>query len=283
MAAASTPSKGALASLLAAPFVAPALFAGAALGVSVLARARQQAPAKKKLRLLYWPGRGLMEVPRMMCGIAGVDVSDERLPTGAPEGAITEANLGRMPVLVTPEGVSIGQSAAINHYVAETCCLLGKNATEAAAIVSFQEHFTDMNVAWSKLVPFGTEPTAEAFAAFFDETAAPDLAGVAVRATQPKRNLCWFVGRMERLVGAKGYAVGSALSLADVLIFRVLADVVPADAINEKEPAWKREPFASLARVNAVLAKCPKLQAIIANVKANAGLQKYLAARPKFV
>lgn len=92
---ASSSSKSTLASVLAAPFVAPALFAGAAAVVAVAARARQQAPAQPKLRLLYWPARGIMETARMMCGIAGVDVSDERLG-GAPEGAVCEANLGRM-------------------------------------------------------------------------------------------------------------------------------------------------------------------------------------------
>ena len=184
-------------------------------------------------------------------------------------------------MLVTPQGKSIGQSAAINHYLAETLGFLGKDATEAAAIVSFQEHLTELNNAWSKLVPYGTAPTDESFAAFFDEAAAPDVSGVAVRSTQPKRGFCWFVGRIERLVGSNGFAVGSKLSLADVLLFRLLADVVPADAANEKEAAHRREPFGSVTRVNAALAKCPKVKAILANVGSNSNLKKYLAARPK--
>jgi len=274
----SSSSKSGLASLLAAPFVAPALFAGAALGVGAVVRAAQAAPAKPKLRLVYWPARGIMETARMMCGIAGASVSDERLG-GTPEGALSESNLGRMPVLVTPEGKSIGQSIAINYYVAETYGFLGKDAAEAAAILSFAEHFRELNEAWGKLVPYGTAPTDESFAAFFDEAAAPDFAGVAVRNT--KRGFPWFVRRMEGLVGKGGFAVGSAISLADVLIFRHLADVVPVDAVNEKEASHRRVPFSSAAKVNAALAACPKIKAIIANVAANANMKKYLAARPK--
>lgn len=72
------------------------------------------------LRLIYWAGRGLMEPARMMCALSDTPVSDERLSAPpADADALLAANLGRMPLLVTKDGVAIGQSAAIYHYVAE--------------------------------------------------------------------------------------------------------------------------------------------------------------------
>jgi hypothetical protein len=43
-------------------------------------------------------------------------------------------------VIQTPQGVAIGQSNAINYYVASICGLLGKNATETALVLSFAAH-----------------------------------------------------------------------------------------------------------------------------------------------
>jgi hypothetical protein len=123
--------------------------------------------ARGKLRLIYWGGRGLMEPARMMCALSGTPFTDERHSWGnaMPEGAVVEANLGRMPVCVTPSGVSIGQSPANWHYVAESTGMLGANATEAATIFAFASHFKELPDAFTALVPYGTEPTAAAFAA----------------------------------------------------------------------------------------------------------------------
>ena len=65
------------------------------------------------LTLKYWPGRGLMEVNRMMLAIAGKFPSegayvDERC-TSPP--ANLEQNLGRMPLLVTESGETVGECA----------------------------------------------------------------------------------------------------------------------------------------------------------------------------
>ena len=160
---------------------------------------------------------------------------------------------------------------------------LGANAAEAAAIFAFVSHFKELSDAWQALVPFGTAPTEAALATFFDEKAATDYTGSADMASRTKRNFCWFAGRMENLVGKGGFAVGSKLSLADVLIFRFFGDVVRPGPENEKMRASQREPFESLARVVKALAKCPKLQAIVENVRGNAKLAAYLAARPTFV
>lgn len=92
------------------------------------------------LTLKYWNGRGLMEVPRLLLAISGkfptTDYTDSR--HNAPAENL-EANLGRMPVVATPEG-SVGQSIAINYYIASTNNLLGTTPLEGARIISVQAH-----------------------------------------------------------------------------------------------------------------------------------------------
>jgi len=232
------------------------------------------------LRLLYWNARGLMEPARMMCAISGTEFADER-HSSSPDDAALEANLGRMPVLVTKDGVAIGQSAAIYHYIAETQGFLGANAAEAARIIAITEHLKELNAVWSKLVPWGTVPTEEALTAFFDDNTAADVKGVADRTFQSKRALRWFLGRLESQVGEK-FAVGDKLSLADVLIFYVLGDAVEPTAEN-KSAAHRAEPFSSAARMQKVLADHPKLASIVENVRGNEQLQKYRAHRPQVV
>ena len=94
-----------------------------------------------------------------------------------PEGTVLDANLGRMPVLKTPEGAVIGQSSAINYYLATTLGMLGSNPVEAAKILSLSASLGELREAYSKMVPWGTEPSAEAIKAFFEDTTANDFTG----------------------------------------------------------------------------------------------------------
>jgi len=112
-----------------------------------------------KISLKYWGGRGLMEAPRFCLAIAGKfpgeGYEDGRF-SAPPEGL--EANLGRMPICATPEG-SIGQSSAINFYVASECGLMGSNTLEAAQIISICEHVKELMTAFRNIVPWGQEPS----------------------------------------------------------------------------------------------------------------------------
>ena len=113
------------------------------------------------LVLNYWNGRGLMEAPRMMLGKHVSSCSPKILPTHfaafagkfpfdggyidarhsrPPADNSLDANLGRFPLIQTSHGTSIGQSSAINFYIASMCGLLGKNATETACVLSFSSH-----------------------------------------------------------------------------------------------------------------------------------------------
>jgi glutathione S-transferase len=230
-----------------------------------------------KLKLVYWGARGIMETARMMCAISGTDFEDQRHGAPCTDAAVVDANLGRMPALVTPAGVAIGQSGAINFYIAQTQGFLGSSAEEAATILSWADSLKEMLDVWSKLVPYGTEPTAEAFAAFFDNAEASDVTGAADGSKRAARAARWYLGRLERLTSSTpGFAVGNKISLADVMLFRHFGDVV-----NNKELGYKAEPFGSSAKTEALLASFPRIKAIVENVRANAKLQSYLAARPQ--
>ena len=63
-----------------------------------------------------------------------------------------------------------------------------------------------------------------------------------------------------------------------MLIYYRFGDALSA-ADNEKVAPHMREPLGSQARTDKLLAACPKLSKIVANVRGNAHVAKYLAAR----
>jgi hypothetical protein len=138
----------------------------------------------------------------------------------APAGDLLDANLGRFPLIQTSEGVSIGQSSAINYYIASICGLLGKCAAETALVLSFCAHVQvrfiyiyiyicihqtvhlkcrvtplanpstqELQESWSRLVPFGNAPTERNFKFFFEGDDARDVSGPADGQTISQRFL----------------------------------------------------------------------------------------------
>lgn len=194
----------------------------------------------------------------------------------APEGKL-DANLGRMPIAQIGDEY-IGQSAALNYYFAAENGLLGSNNLEAAQIIAVTEHVKEMMTAFRNIVKWGEEPTTEALDKWFNE-GATDVSGPAAREGQSTRYLTWWMGRMEADLGDKGFAVGNKLSLADVMLFYVFADVLTEGQAKPDAAAWRKEPFCSKERTDAALAKHPKLKAAVDAVLSNEGIQKHLANR----
>mmetsp|Transcript_30404 Transcript_30404/g.41639 ORF Transcript_30404/g.41639 Transcript_30404/m.41639 type:complete len:236 (+) Transcript_30404:54-761(+) len=228
------------------------------------------------ISLKYWNGRGLMEVPRKLLAIAGKfpgDYEDGRY--SSPPENLT-ANLGRMPLLSVGDQ-SVGQSAAINFYLATELGLMGSSTIEAAQILSISEHLKEMMTAFRTLVPYGQEPTEEALEKWFS-SGATDRTGPADGAARSTRYLMWWMGRIEETLGSSGFAVGTKLSLADVLIYETFSEVLKDEEAGSL-PQYRRESFCSKAKTDALLAKYPKLQASSAAVAANANLQKWLSIR----
>jgi glutathione S-transferase len=234
------------------------------------------AAPSEEITLKYWGGRGLMEVPRLMMAIAGKKYNDVRVTGTADAGNTLDANLGRVPICECPEGC-IGQSGAINYYIATQCGLMGSTPFEAAQILSFIEHIAELKKAYYDVIPYGTEPTEEALNIFFDSNEATDFEGPADGAKRPQRKLKWYMGRMERLVG-DGFAVGGKLSLADVMLYSLLGEHLPEEG-HESMPAYKREPLSSMARVNAALAAHPRVNACVQAVANNENAKNWWATR----
>jgi glutathione S-transferase len=217
-----------------------------------------------------------MEVPRMLLAIGGKfpgDYVDGRYE--GPTGNLVQ-NLGRMPVLEVGEN-SIGQSAAINYYLATELGLMGSNTLEAAQIISVAEHLKEMMTTWRGLCAYGVEPTTEVLDKWFT-AGATDSTGPADRAGYSTRFATWWAGRIETALGGNGFAVGNKLSLADVLLYNVFAEFLVDEQAGEM-PQWKREAFGSKARTDALVAQHPKIQASINAVAANENVQKWLATR----
>lgn len=193
----------------------------------------------------------------------------------APIGDLT-ANLGRMPVISIGEE-TIGQSAAINFYIAIENGLMGSSNLEAAQIISISEHLKELMTAFRALVPYGQEPSAESLDKWFDG-GATDTSGPAVGADRSNRFLSWFMGRMEATLGSEGFAVGNKLSLADVLIYETFAEFLKDEEAGDL-PQFRRESFCSKARTDLALSKHPKLKACCEAVASNANIKKWLDMR----
>jgi glutathione S-transferase len=233
--------------------------------------------ANEKITLKYWNGRGLMEVPRQLLAIAGKfpgDYTDGRFEAPA-EGL--DANLGRMPVIDVGSN-SIGQSAAINFFIASENGLMGSNNLEAAQIISIQEHIKEMLTAYRTVTPYGSEPTPEQMDTWFNQ-GSTDLTGNAERAGYSTRYLKWWMGRMENVMGTKGYAVGDKLSLADVLLYNAFGEHLKDSEAAEGVTASRRGAFGSKERTDAALANHPRIKASVDAVANNANIQKWLSIR----
>ena len=111
------------------------------------------------LTLKYFDARGAAETTRVLLAIGGIAYTDHRYAIGpgfeAPEfkadkesGALAR-NLGRAPLLLTDEG-AIGQSKAMERYVAGQAGLMGKTPFEAACIDMVAEHVRDVRDAQAR-------------------------------------------------------------------------------------------------------------------------------------
>merc|ERR1719453_1429607 len=139
-----------------------------------------------------------------------------------------------------------------------------------------------MRQVYYKLVPYGSNPTAETLTKWFTEGAA-DVTGPADRAGYDTRFATWWCGRIEACLGSQGFAVGTTLSLADVLLYNTFAEILQESEVHDGAdmPAFKREPFGDKAAVDKLLAVHPKIAACCASVAANENIQKWLATRGK--
>ena len=251
-----------------------------------------------KLSLNYWNGRGLMEVPRMMLAYSGhfpdnklkltTNYHDNRYttdPSNVSENCYNyqdivsslPANLGRLPVITYDDNFTLGQSTAINFYLASKLNLMGDSLEESAKIMEFNEHIKEMMQSWRNLCPYGTEPNDEIWETWFNTGAddkSPEPANMKTRGT---RYFTWWANRLEYLVGTD-YVVGNRFSLADFMVFNTFAEYLPPEQCNDLAE-WRRAPFGNFLKTIDALAEYPKLRKICENVGENKNVQQWFENR----
>jgi len=262
---------GALGAIVAAHFVKPKVCA-----------AKKE---KKKIHLKYWNGRGLMEIPRTMLALKGVEYVDGRYTTDDPYDNVKsrdeiantlDCNLGRMPVITVNDSIHIGQSMAIHYYIATELGMMGSSNEEAAQIICIREHILELQNAkgWA----YFDEPTEQQLVAFFEGGPA-STSGVPDAEQRSKRALPFFLGRLEQLVGTEGFAVGTQFSLADALIYNAFGENLKDSEAHEKVPQYRREPFGDAARMKKALEAHPNIRRIVDNYGENPNISGYLSNR----
>lgn len=240
----------------------------------------EEKKSEDNLVLYYWNGRGAMETTRALLALAdkfpGAGYEDHRDPKA--EGLdLGSANCGRVP-LIRHNGVDIGQSGAIQRYIAKITGALGANDLEAAQIEAIDETVKEIKGAYFGLSggypgPHKEEDEkkrGELLDLWFNTAAEEGLPA------KDKRQLRWWLSKVEANVGADGFAVGAKLSLADAVIYNTLAEF---DAAADDSDASGS--FGNKARTDKIVADFPKIAKIIATFGAAPGVAKWHATRGK--
>lgn len=224
-------------------------------------------PDTNKFQLKYFNARGAAEGSRLIFAIAGEEYEDKRFDIipgtmdspdfkNAKESGELAMNLGRAPVLVTPEGVTIGQSKAIERFLAKRFNLMGTNDVEAALIDCIAEHCRDVKDAqmrkrFSMFVKDRTDEEKEEAQKEWFETDMPAM-------------LAKIEASIKEVSTSKGFAVGSSISYADLCIYSLL---------KECFPVYKEATLQSAK-------DCPLLLDICESVSSNPKVCQWIEQRP---
>ena len=224
--------------------------------------------APSGLELKYFGARGAAETARIILALSGQEYKDTRYEIApgtmsapeflaAKESGDLDMNLGRAPLLLV-DGQPIGQSRAIERFLAKRFGLMGDSDIEEAQIDCIAEHCRDVKDAQVKKgFSFFTrdktdEEKAEAKKEWF-ETDMPAM-----------------LEKIEKAVQAtskdKAYAVGEKNSYADVAIFSLIYDCTIQ---SEKDDALQ------------AAQGCETLLAIADRVAKESNVSKWLEARPE--
>lgn len=161
------------------------------------------------------------------------------------------ANLNRVPVLTVDGSFTIGQSKAIERFVAKQFNLMGDSDLEEAAIDAFCEHIRDIKDANARArtaAGSDDEERKKASEDFMDST------------------LPHWLSSLEAIASPYGtLAGGASISLADISLYQMTKEYF---AQNEQ-------------KVDEALANCPKLRQSISKVQEHPGIKKYIANRPQ--
>jgi len=221
------------------------------------------------LEIRYFNAKGAIETARLILALAREEYKDTRYEitpgsmnspdfNAAKESGELDANLSRAPVLVVDDNV-IGQSRAIERYLARKFGLMGSTDIEAAQIDCISEHCRDIKDASMR----------KGFSAFTrDKT---DEEKAIARKGWFDEDMPIMLEKIEKAVrissGKDGFAVGTSTTYADIAIFSLLRDcTMQADQEDTLNAATK--------------AKCSLLMAIADGISKDEGVSEWIEKRP---
>jgi glutathione S-transferase len=210
------------------------------------------------MKLVYFNGRGLAEISRILLAIGEEEYEDFRYPLkiidwskhqmekeefekDKADGKLV-SSLNKVPYLEV-DGHVIPQSKSIERYLARKYGLMGENAIEGVRIDSLCECIRDFKDAYQQVRK--ADDKEHAVNEWFTKTLVEKLS------------------LLENLVDGVGYSVGGKLSLSDVVIFSFITQF-----FDNKE-----------ASMNATLAT-PKIRSIVEKVMAVPQVISWLEKRP---
>jgi len=218
--------------------------------------------------LTYFDIRGLAEISRWLFLVAKTEFKDNRLSLtfGTPgdfstikrpefdamkEKGELDVSLGKVPLLKV-DGALIGQSKAIERFIAKEVGLMGSNAVEAAQVDQLTETVRDVKDAYNAAKrTVGDDEKKAAVEKFFAET------------------LVEMCQKTEKSIpaGAGPFMVGGKISYADLTWYMFLAS--PDGFFDNAEGA------------KAAFQSCPKIKAAMEATGENAELKAWIEKRPK--
>jgi glutathione S-transferase len=235
--------------------------------LSISARATYALASPSKPQLKYFDLRGAAETCRVIFALANQDYEDLRYAIdpktfaspaflAAKESGELKVNLNRAPVLVT-DGKTIGQSKAIERYLAKKFGLMGSTLEDEAMIDCIAEHCRDVKDA----------ARTKGFSRFTKNKSDEEKA--AARKEWFETDMPEMLLKMEEAVkatsGSIGYSFGAETTYADVAIWSLLRDC-PASDLEDTIKASE---------------KCSLLNSIADQVASNVGVAKWLKERPE--
>jgi glutathione S-transferase len=236
------------------------------LAISTRATNALASPSKPQLK--YFDLQGAAETCRVIFALANEDYDDARYaieqttfasPTflAAKESGELKVNLNRAPVLVTAEGKTIGQSKAIERYLAKKFGLMGSSLEDEAMIDCIAEHCRDVKDAartkgFSRFTKGKSDEEKAAARKEWFETDMPEM-------------LKKIEEAVKETSGASGYSFGKETSYADVAIWSLLRDC-PAGDLDDTQKASEQ---------------CALLNSIADQIASNEGVAKWLKERPE--
>ncbi|XP_078702009.1 hematopoietic prostaglandin D synthase-like [Branchiostoma floridae x Branchiostoma belcheri] len=195
-------------------------------------------------KLTYFNGRGRAETIRLLFAAGGIQYEDVRIEGEQWPALKPNTPFGHLPILEV-DGVTLSESVTIARFVAKRAGLVGEGDVQQARVDMVVDAVRDI---FGKVAALFTEK---------DDTKKDELIKELAEKTLPT-----FSNGAEKLANPSGYFIGDSLTWPDIEFYYVLdaaGGMCPGDLLNDK----------------------PNLTKVVANVKTNPGIAKWLENRPQ--